>query len=844
MEITQTNLMNNNTCPSNIQLLPVSFSKYLTKGFHLVPIPAGQKNPTHKGWNLKENTVTESYQLLPNFNYGLAHAYSGTVAIDIDEWDMATEALTLADIDLENLYNASDAVTIESGRPGHGKLLYRMPTGMVLPSKKLIKTVNNVNINYIDFRCATATGNTVQDVLPPSIHPETCQPYKWGGSGSWENLPLIPPALLEFWQSQLETDKTRTIPSGTLIDASWDEIKSALEAINPDSTYEDWVKVGMALHWAGHRSDLKDAAFYVWDEWSSTGQKYKGQRDLVSHWSSFNAENDVTLGTLYHMAQEAGWKRPQPDVRTLFAEVKKEEIDPFAGMVAEPPDIDLSLFPKILVERCEEIADSKGADPIVPLYAGLAVTAGAMNSQSRIRIIDGFVVPPVLWLMTLGKPSDKKTPASSPMFEILRTLEKEDRGPYSKQRLLWEREEAIYNARYKDYIKTATENPDIIPNDIGTLPRPPVPLRIMVKDITSQKLVHHAADRPEGLLCYLDELSNWMTNLNDPRSTENRAAWLEAFESNWYRHERVGTGDLYCENLAISIYGNIQPAILYQNIKRLCMDGLMQRFMPGFLRPKFSYKLGNPIPDIFSSKGKWDGVVRMVHMMPKQIYHFSQDAYKIFRGFEQWDNDLVKEEGILNSDGHFIEALKKLTGLTGRLAGICHVIDNPFSTTIGPETVERVVEIIKGFIVPSLRHLYDVSGLNDSMDMWLHSHILQYSGEKDTITLREIKMSAKRRIGDLNNKDRDRIIEDSMALLEMKQWVKLIDESYNGKTWAINPNVGLQHKQQREVILLLKQKRLDDNWRKTKGKSKRKFVIGYNPEMDKILNAVRMNEED
>src|SRR5690606_33096151 len=41
-------------------------------------------------------------------------------------------------------------------------------------------------------------GGRVQDVLPPSIHPDTQEPYRW--EGDWRALPEIPPALLTVWE--------------------------------------------------------------------------------------------------------------------------------------------------------------------------------------------------------------------------------------------------------------------------------------------------------------------------------------------------------------------------------------------------------------------------------------------------------------------------------------------------------------------------------------------------------------------------------------------------------------------------------------------------------------------
>lgn len=145
-----------NTVP--IMQHPSSIDAYIRHGWSLIPIPPGTKGPTTVGWNLKGNAVKISDDLPYGSGIGLAHAYSGTMAFDIDHWDNTLEILRQRGIDLQILYDAPDAVIIDSGRPGHGKLLYSMPFGLVLPTKKKVA---------FELRCGTAGGLTVQDVLPP-----------------------------------------------------------------------------------------------------------------------------------------------------------------------------------------------------------------------------------------------------------------------------------------------------------------------------------------------------------------------------------------------------------------------------------------------------------------------------------------------------------------------------------------------------------------------------------------------------------------------------------------------------------------------------------------------------
>ena len=72
-----------------------------------------------------------------------------------------------------------------------------------------------------------------------------------------------------------------------------------LNAISPDCSYDEWIKVGMALKHEG-------ADWSVWDDWSSRGSKYKAG-ECKRKWKSFN-RSEVTGGTLYHIAVEHGYQ--------------------------------------------------------------------------------------------------------------------------------------------------------------------------------------------------------------------------------------------------------------------------------------------------------------------------------------------------------------------------------------------------------------------------------------------------------------------------------------------------------------------------------------------------------
>jgi len=804
------------TSASSVQQHPASIDAYIRHGWSLVPIPMGTKGPRTPGWNLKSNALKTQAELPPGYGIGLAHAYSGTMALDIDDWGMAGTLLHERGIDLQALYTAPDAVIIDSGRQGHGKLLYQMPFGIALPSKKILHT----GVTAYELRCATSNGLTVQDVLPPSIHPDTQQPYRWAGSGNWMRLPVIPQPLLDLWQSMLAQDKERTIGTDGAVDASWEEIRQAIEVVPSDCSRDEWINIGMAMHWAGTQTEQLDQALHLWNEWSAQSQtKYPGEKEIIKQWSSFRSDKAtaVKLGTLFHIAKQHGWQRPAVDVSDLFKNIEPPKLTPAdltAGLRPQPPEINLDLWPAILAQRAKEISGEMGCDPLVPLFAGMAAICGAADSRSRLELMPRFQVPPVLWLMTIGSPALKKSPGSKPMLKVLPEIEYEDRPRYQKDLLAWEGKEAAYSAAKKSFLDWSASPDALLGADqaphVPEMPPQPVPVKITIGDITSQKMVRSAADRPRGLLLHLDEMNSWIRKLTDKSSGEDRSAWVVSYESDRYEMDRVGAGSIHCENLAVSIYANVQPEIYRQSVAALAADGLLQRFIPAVLRER-DWGIGEPIPDFMTNIGAWENTVRLVYSLPPTTYKLSPEAYEVFRDFQRWYNQAKQDEVLLRSGNTFLTAFGKLEGTVGRLTLLWHMMENPFSPFVNADVIERVVRFIKGYVIPAYRYAYGEMGT--TFEEWVVDYVIQYA-DKPILTLSEIKRSARRQLEGKNNWLQDQWVLGAMQVLEEAQYVIRMDdgskEHLHQAQWAIDPRLVTMFADYRVSVIRAKQRQKDD----------------------------------
>ena len=163
-------------------------SHYVAQGFKLCLVRG--KEPFQKGW--EKNPISD-LNLFDHNGIGLIHGLSGTCTLDIDNIEHTQIALEAVGLNLAALMR--DGVRIESGRLNRSKLIYRAPVGVEL-KRHALNWINEFNPKESDVVFELRGGMT-QDVLPPSIHPDTNKPYVW--AGDWTNLPELPLELLNIW---------------------------------------------------------------------------------------------------------------------------------------------------------------------------------------------------------------------------------------------------------------------------------------------------------------------------------------------------------------------------------------------------------------------------------------------------------------------------------------------------------------------------------------------------------------------------------------------------------------------------------------------------------------------
>ncbi|WP_099239320.1 PriCT-2 domain-containing protein [Synechococcus sp. BDU 130192] len=131
-----------------------------------------------------------------------------------------------------------------------------------------------------------------------------------------DNTKVLPAAFIEEARDRLEAEKLEKQKAieerrryQEQFEVNGEEqlslIQQALDHVNPDCGYDEWLTVMLALH--SHDPSL----FWLFDGWSSRGSKYPGSRNLERQWSKLNSNGGVTVGSLFHIAKDYGFKFPE-----------------------------------------------------------------------------------------------------------------------------------------------------------------------------------------------------------------------------------------------------------------------------------------------------------------------------------------------------------------------------------------------------------------------------------------------------------------------------------------------------------------------------------------------------
>ncbi len=451
---------------------------------------------------------------------------------------------------------------------------------------------------------------------------------------------------------------------------------------------------------------------------------------------------------------------------------------------ASTPSLPVEVFPAGVQKFIASQTQSIGADVSGIAGGVLAVAAGAINAQMRLRMgagKRGWKVPPVLRVMLVGDPSTKKSPMMTAVTGPLVEANAAKMRAYKAALAAWDQAKAV-----------ALQ---------GGLPRPPRPSlqpQLIINDATPEKVCEILSRSPRGSLMVRDELSGLFAKMKNER--DDRTVWLESFEARTFHKQKVGAGpndptaDNIIENFALSILGGIQPGRLRDF--DLTEDGMMQRFIPVIVKRGGR---ADTTTDFDRELDHYESVIKtIVGLGPREVTltpAASSVKERVLTELETMHQAL----GVGLSAG-FQTAVGKLDGLYGRLMLVLHILN---------WAEQRVLEVGAGKPLSDLGDVPEATALAaEDLLKWCKVALLIFyqagTAYSDTVqaiasyilTSNEMELTPRKLSASVRDLRRltPREVAEVMGPLEVVGWVDPEVRKVPGpvRKWFVNPGVRSQ----------------------------------------------------
>ena len=602
-----------------------------------------------------------------------------------------------------------------------------------------------------------------EQIVVAGIHPEIKRDYSWHGGEPWttprEQLPYVREAELRAFLD--EATRMLVEEFGFSDKGGTKQRAKANGAANGGEHYtrSDWGElIGNIL--AGeslHDSITAMAASFVATGMSDDAAIERLQSLMAASAAPKDARGRDRYDEIPRAVRSARAKfEPQTTAGPVF--------DPWQQYIV--PDFPLRVLPQAVQNYVTSQAVVIGCDPSAMAMAALTAFSGALDHRFAVKMMrtGNWWEHPRLWTLLVGDPSRKKTPIIN---EVTVPLERHQNDLRRS-----------YEARLRDYEAAKKRDKD---TDVE---KPDPPVRYVVWDSTTEKLGEILSRSEHGLLVKRDEFSGWIGGMEKYSSGSrsagaDRGFWLQAYDGGPHAVDRIARGETYIGNLSVSLIGGIQPAKL-RELHGLTSDGLLQRFLPVMMRaPALPRDCESDAQDGYHSL-----VYKLIRAKHERLF-LSDRALVMMNDLRAHLHQLEQAAAGL-ADG-FQAFVGKLAGVTGRLAVILHMAENPEKTPreIAAATVANVHTLIVDFIIPHAFEFYRAADSEGERLRRLASWIL--TSNKTRIVVSDLTTN----IADFRGLTLMQVSERVSPLIAAG-WLQPDDRSPLCRVWVVSPQVHVQ----------------------------------------------------
>jgi Protein of unknown function (DUF3987) len=500
----------------------------------------------------------------------------------------------------------------------------------------------------------------------------------------------------------------------------------------------------------GHRGDAEPPPVQTFDEYSAPEDVESAPPNDAAFSNGSNGHAEVT---------------------GAYSESSGSLFDPWAQFVV--PDFPLDVLPPAARHFVTSKSASLGVDQSAMAMAVLSTFSAALDHRHAIKMVrhDDWWAHPRLWILLVGDPSVKKTPAINAALKPLEALETHQ----------WQE----YEAKLKAHAEAAGKPEDA----------PPPPPPFVLWDATIEALGDMLARSDRGVLVKRDELAGWIGGMERYGSgsrglSADRGFWLQAYNGGPYRFTRIKRGDVRIKNLSVSMIGGIQPERL-REAHALTSDGLLQRFVPIMMTAS---RLAQDAPSddyepyaqlvrqlTFAKDARLiltDSALKAMEEIRERVHHLAQASAGLASGFQAWAG--------------------KLENVAGALTLILHMVAEPelgATLRVEQQTVEDAARIVFDFIVPHGFEFYRATDGNPGLERLrrLASYILT-SG-----TTRIIASDLTTNVADMRGLALHEVNERVSPLISGGWLAPVSNVTFTNKAWQVLPAVTARFEERRRA---------------------------------------------
>jgi hypothetical protein len=668
-------------------------AKLAAEGFPVFPLVQGQKLPLLKGW--QSHATVDAFHIVDNWpeaGYGVGIVTDTLVVLDADAAKGGLEAAAAL-----GLPPTRTIRTLNGGRHYY----FRPPAGMNFQTRACIVTKDGTKIPAIsgawgvDIRAkgglVVAPGTvidgkayTVEHDLPIADLPAHLierlrpAPIKDRQAGK-AVVELDTTWALEQARQYLETEAPRGAPEGT---RGWTAYQVAARL------GDFGVSCGEALALMG-----------PWNEQHGGAQAGDELEKCVEHAYQYRQE---PIGR--HHPGRVFVAAPTPPLAPSAA-------PDMSVLNLEKPASALPLEPfGPAAEWIKMQARAKSA-PAEYVVAGLLpVVAALIGTTRRVHAWGDWFEPSIIWTLSIGSPSSRKSPGVDAAVDPLTPIENELAKAHAWAMQEYEAKLAFakqQQAAWKNKGKCdAPGGPALEP----MLPPRPVCPRIKIQDATPEAVGALLAEHPRGVVLCRDEMSGFLDFDRYGGGGAARAFYVESYGGRSFTVDRRGNnGALRIPRLSVSITGPIQPEVLRERLLQGSDDGLASRFL-----------MFKPHPVAFNRTDKC-AEPRWIDALYRRLRSLSGDGTPVPLAadaqtlLESWYT--THDRKYMNVLGAYGSALGKMPGAVLRLSlvleHLCWAAGTAAPPTmISAAAVASAIVLVDEYFIPELQRVYADAGIS------------------------------------------------------------------------------------------------------------------------------------